>query len=190
MAFAPSQPENSGEVEFSLLVDEVERMRLFNEELDLRAERMDRRARDLAHAMEMRAAELDAREEVFWREQEAFRSEMERAKASLLLDRRQFEEYTLHVASVNQQCERGLDETYQELFRDIGQREAAVAAREQLQRGREAELAHWQSGLEAREDELATAQAQLDEEREAFARRVRRYDEESSPVSPPPEGDF
>lgn len=187
-----AKQEREQEREFSLLADEVERLRLFNEELDLRAERMDRRARDLAHAMEMRAAELDAREEVFWREQEAFHSEMERAKASLLLDRRQFEEYTLHVASVNQQCERGLDETYQELFRDIGQRETAVAAREQLQRGREAELAHWQSQLEAREDELATAMAQLSEDREALARRERRFEDEvaGSPVSPPPEGDF
>ena len=138
MAFAPSQPENSGEREFNLLADEVERMRLFNEELDLRAERMDRRGRDLAHAMEMRAAELDRREEALWNE------------------------------------------------------ETAILAREQLQRGREAELRHWQSQLEAREDELATAQAQLSEEREAFERWARRARDEAgaSPDSSPPEGDF
>lgn len=138
MAFAPSQPENSGEREFNLLADEVERLRLFNEEMDLRAERIDRRGRDLAHAVEMRAAELDRREEVLWNE------------------------------------------------------EAAILARGQLQRGREAELAHWQSQLEGREDELATAQFQLSEEREAFERWARRARDEvgSSPVSPPPEGDF
>lgn len=133
-----AEKEREQQREFNLLTDEVERLRLFNEELDLRAERMDRRGRDLAHAMEMRAAELDRREEALWNE------------------------------------------------------EAAILARGQLQRGREAELGHWQSQLEAREDELATAQAQLSEEREAFERWARRARDEvgSSPVSPPPEGDF
>ena len=192
MAFAPSQPENSGEREFSLLVDEVERMRLFNEELDLRAERMDRRGRDLAHAMEMRAAELDAREEALWNEQRAFHVEMESAKARLAERERQFEEHAHHREQIARQCARGLDETYQELLSAVSQRETACMAREQLQRGREAELALWQSQLEGREDELATAQAQLSEEREAFERWARRARDEvgSSPVSPPPEGDF
>lgn len=192
MAFAPSQPENSGEREFNLLADEVERMRLFNEELDLRAERMDRRGRDLAHAMEMRAAELDAREEALWNEQRAFHVEMESAKARLAERERQFEEHAHHREQIARQCARGLDETYQELLSAVSQRETACMAREQLQRGREVELALWQSQLEGREDELATAQFQLSEEREAFERWARRARDEvgSSPVSEPPEGDF
>ena len=187
MAFAPSQPENIGEREFSiiadglfngelderaarlaeqereqqrefsLLADEVERLRLFNEELDLRAERMDRRARDLAHDLESRAAELSERESVLRKEQEAYS-----------MDRKLMTRANLELAG----------------------RWHDLLERERLQRGREAELAHWQSRLEGREDELATAQAQLDEEREAFTRRVSRYDEDHSPVSPPPEGDF
>lgn len=189
-----AEKEREQQREFNLLTDEVERLRLFNEELDLRAERMDRRGRDLAHAMEMRAAELDVREESLWNEQRAFHAEMESAKASLLTERREFEEYAHHLQTVSRQCERGLEETYQELFSDLRQRETAVTAREQLQRGREAELAHWQSSLEAREDELATAQAQLGEERDAVERQRRRLDEiehlNSPPVSPPPEGDF
>ena len=210
MAFAPSQPGIVSEREFSiiadglfngelderaarlaererefdLLADEVERMRLFNEELDLRAERMDRRGRDLAHAMEMRAAELDTREQQLWDEQEALRGEVERSRALLLSERREFNEYV--------EAERRLWDDNELRCAALNKREAAVTARELLQRGRSAELGHWQSQLEAREDELATAQAQLSEEREAFERWARRARDEvgSSPVSPPPEGDF
>lgn len=201
MAYAPSNPENRGPPSPDLLADEVERLRLFNEELDLRAERMDRRARDLAHAMEMRAAELDAREQQLWEEQQALRGEVERSRSLLLSERREFEEWRLDeakridakderiVACNTEYFNRELASFHREVA-SLRAAEAVVADREKLQRGREAELAHWQSQLEAREDELATAQAQLDEEREAFARRVRRYDEESSSVSPPPEGDF
>lgn len=164
MAFAPSQPENSGEREFSLLVDEVERMRLFNEELD------------------GRAARLAEREREFERERETERKIIE--------EMREFQGYKDYQASLQEQRQRDEWASYNAHLADLRQLETTLLAREQLQRGREAELAHWQSSLEAREDELATAQAQLGEEREAFARRVRRYDEESSPVSPPPEGDF
>lgn len=192
MAFAPSQPENSGEREFSLLADEVERMRLFNEELDLRAERMDRRARDIAHAMEMRAAELDAREQQLWEEQETLRGEVERSRALLLSERREYNEYVEDMREEHRVTERRLWDDYEARCATLNQRDTALAAREQLQRGREAELAHWQSGLEAREDELATAMAQLSEDREALARRERRFEDEvaGSSVSPPPEGDF
>lgn len=180
-----AKQEREQEREFSLLADEVERMRLFNEELDLRAERMDRRGRDLAHAMEMRAAELDAREQQLWSEQETLRGEVERSRALLLSERREFMVESLeHSARFN-------NELFMERER-LSQLDAALTAREQLQRGREAELAHWQSSLEAREDELATAMAQLSEDREALARRERRFEDEAagSSVSPPPEGDF
>ena len=192
MAFAPSQPENSGEREFSLLSDEVERMRLFNEELDLRAERMDRRARDIAHAMEMRAAELDTREQQLWDEQEVFRAEKESAKASLLSERREFEEYAHSLQQTARETERGERELWEARRAAIDQRESACMKREWLQNRREVDLGRWQSRLEDREDELATAQAQLSEEREAFERWARRARDEvdSSPVSPPPEGDF
>jgi hypothetical protein len=151
--------EREQQREFDLLADEVERMRLFNEELDQRAERMDQRARHLAHAMEMRAAELDTREEALWKEQETY--SMERK----LMTRANLE---------------------------LAGRWHDLLEREQLQRGREAELALWQSQLEGREDELATAQFQLSEEREAFERWARRARDEAtgSSVSPPPEGDF
>jgi hypothetical protein len=192
MAFAPSLPENSGEREFSLLADEVERMRLFNEELDLRAERMDQRARHLAHAMEMRAAELDTREQQLWEEQETLRGEVDRSRALLLSERREYNEYVEDMREAHRENERRLWGDYEARCAILNQRDTALAAREQLQRGREAELAHWQSQLEGREDELATAQAQLSEEREAFERWARRARDEvdSSPVSGPPEGDF
>jgi hypothetical protein len=192
MAFAPSQPENSGEREFSLLTDEVERMRLFNEELDLRAERMDRRARDIAHAMEMRAAELDTREQQLWDEQEVFRAEKESAEASLLSERREFEEYAHSLQQTARETERGERELWEARRAAIDQRESACMKREWLQNRREVDLGRWQSRLEAREDELATAMAQLSEDREALARRERRFEDEvaGSSVSPPPEGDF
>jgi len=158
MAFAPSQPENSGEREFSLLVDEVERMRLFNEELDDRAARLAERERAMEH--------------------------------TLAEDRRAFEEYKEYQIELQGRRQRDEWAAYNSHMAELRLLETTILAREQLQRGREAELAHWQSRLEGREDELATAQAQLDEEREAFTRRVSRYDEDHSPVSPPPEGDF
>ncbi len=192
MAFAPSQPENSGEHEFSLLADEVERMRLFNEELDLRAERMDQRARHLAHAMEMRAAELDTREQQLWDEQETLRGEVDRSRALLLSERREFEEYAHSLQQTARETERGERELWEARRAAIDQRESACMKREVLQNWREVDLGRWQSRLEGREDELATAQAQLSEEREAFERWARRARDEvgSSPVSPPPEGDF
>lgn len=189
-----AKQEREQEREFSLLADEVERLRLFNEELDLRAERMDRRGRDLAHAIEMRAAELDTREQRLWDEQEALRGEVERSRALLLSERREYNEYVEDTGKAHREAERRLWDDYELRCAALNQREAAVTARELLQRGREAELAHWQSSLEAREDELATAQAQLGEERDAVERQRRRLDEiehlNSPPVSPPPEGDF
>lgn len=220
MAFAPSQPENIGEREFSiiadglfngelderaarlaqqereqqrefsLLADEVERMRLFNEELDLRAERMDQRARHLAHAMEMRAAELDTREQQLWDEQEAFRAEKESAEASLLSERREFEEYAHSLQQTARETERGERELWEARRAAIDQRESACMKREMLQNRREVDLGRWQSRLEGREDELATAQAQLSEEREAFERRARRAEELELLNSPPLSGDF
>lgn len=189
MAYAPSHPDNRGPPSPDLLAEEVERLRLFNEELDLRAERMDRRGRDLAHAIEMRAAELDTREQLLWDEQEALRGEVERSRALLLSERREYNEYVEDTREAHREAERRLWDDYELRCAALNQREAAVTARELLQRGREAELGHWQSQLEAREDELATAQAQLSEEREAYERRA-RDEVGSSPVSPPPEGDF
>ncbi len=199
MAFAPSQPGIVSEREFSiiadglfngelderaarlaererefdLLADEVERLRLFNEELDLRAERMDRRGRDLAHAIEMRAAELDIREQQLWDEQEALRGEVERSRALLLSERREYNEYVEDTGKAHREAERRLWDDYELRCAALNQREAAVTARELLQRGREAELGHWQSQLEAREDELATREVDQ-ETREVYAHQFRR----------------
>lgn len=162
MAFAPSQPENSGEREFNLMIDEVERMRLFNEELDDRAARLAERERAMEH--------------------------------TLAEDRRAFEEYKEYQIELQGRRQRDEWAAYNSHMAELRLLETTILAREQLQRGREAELAHWQSSLEAREDELATAQAQLGEERDAVERQRRRLDEiehlNSPPVSPPPEGDF
>ena len=141
MAFAPSQPENSGEREFSLLSDEVERMRLFNEELDDRAARLAERERAMEH--------------------------------TLAEDRRAFEEYKEYQIELLARRQRDEWAAYNSHLSELRLLETTILAREQLQRGREAELAHWQSQLEGREDELATREVDQ-ETREVYARQFRR----------------